>query len=397
VCDIQIFTVEDCPRFKIHTFCLGKKLGVNNIFWLIFLFQNKHPLKMKILIIAIRNDAHLDAVVWGLKKMGHQPVVWYWSDFPCRDKSTFQLGTTGEAHLSITIDGISHEAPFDVIWNRRNGKPVSMKNSHPADMEVILRESTDYIQNILPFLGDEKTFWVNEPDAHKFAAQKCNQLMAARAIGFRIPDTLIGNDPEQVRQFFQKHDGKIVFKAFQGGVWVNEDGSETMLKTAAISNEHMANSFAMQACPGIYQQLLEKSYELRVTIMGHTILAAKLRSQENGRNIDWRFDGKLKELKLDAIDLPAEIQSKCLEFCARMGIVFGCIDIVVDKSGEYIFLEINPGGQFLWKEKSAPDILLLDTFCRFLASKNEQSHDLPDVRLHLSDYFNSDAYLLRLA
>jgi len=35
----------------------------------------------------------------------------------------------------------------------------------------------------------------------------------------------------------------------------------------------------------------------------------------------------------------------------KLGLVFGCIDMIVTPRGEFIFLEINPNGQWLWIEE----------------------------------------------
>jgi glutathione synthase/RimK-type ligase-like ATP-grasp enzyme len=34
-----------------------------------------------------------------------------------------------------------------------------------------------------------------------------------------------------------------------------------------------------------------------------------------------------------------------------LGINFGCFDIIKSTKGEYVFLECNPNGQWLWIEK----------------------------------------------
>jgi glutathione synthase/RimK-type ligase-like ATP-grasp enzyme len=33
-----------------------------------------------------------------------------------------------------------------------------------------------------------------------------------------------------------------------------------------------------------------------------------------------------------------------------MGLNFGCIDLIVRPTGDYVFLECNPNGQWLWIE-----------------------------------------------
>jgi hypothetical protein len=49
----------------------------------------------------------------------------------------------------------------------------------------------------------------------------------------------------------------------------------------------------------------------------------------------------------------------------RLGLVFGCLDFIVTPAGDFVFLEINEMGQFLFVEKYT-DLLLLDAFSEFM-------------------------------
>jgi hypothetical protein len=49
-----------------------------------------------------------------------------------------------------------------------------------------------------------------------------------------------------------------------------------------------------------------------------------------------------------------------------MALRFGAIDLIVTPAGDYVFLEVNEMGQFLWIEQSAPQERLLAHFCAYL-------------------------------
>lgn len=73
---------------------------------------------------------------------------------------------------------------------------------------------------------------------------------------------------------------------------------------------------------------------------------------------------------------------------ANLGLVFGCIDIIVTLNGEYCFLEVNEMGQFLWIERANPEIRILDAFCDFLltVSRTEKNATLLiDKRVRYGD------------
>ena len=77
---------------------------------------------------------------------------------------------------------------------------------------------------------------------------------------------------------------------------------------------------------------------------------------------------------------------------AELGIVFGCIDVVLDKHGELHFLEVNQSGQFLFVEKWVQSLPLLKAMCEMLA------YGRPDYPLGLTcdisykAFRESDAY-----
>ena len=48
--------------------------------------------------------------------------------------------------------------------------------------------------------------------------------------------------------------------------------------------------------------------------------------------------------------MPDDIAGKCIRYLKLMRLKFGAFDFVVTPTGEYVFLECNPNGQWLWIE-----------------------------------------------
>lgn len=49
--------------------------------------------------------------------------------------------------------------------------------------------------------------------------------------------------------------------------------------------------------------------------------------------------------------LPKKIEDLCLRLVSELGLVYGAIDLILTPSDEYVFLEINPNGQWYWVEQ----------------------------------------------
>lgn len=100
--------------------------------------------------------------------------------------------------------------------------------------------------------------------------------------------------------------------------------------------------------PSIFQPYIEKDFELPIVVVGRHIFACAIHSQQSDRSReDWRRYA-LENTPYLPYMLPAEIEARILVFMDRLWLVFGSIDMIVTPDGEYIFLEINPGGQFDW-------------------------------------------------
>ena len=133
-----------------------------------------------------------------------------------------------------------------------------------------------------------------------------------------------------------------------------------------------------------------KKYELRITCFGDYLVAAKLNSQshESGK-IDWRAISE-GELSIEPYTLPPRLENQIRAFMRKLGLVFGSLDFIVTPEDEYIFLEVNEQGQFLWIEEYNLDFKMLDIFVNFLLSRSREFEWNPRILAHQIDNYRSD-------
>jgi len=84
--------------------------------------------------------------------------------------------------------------------------------------------------------------------------------------------------------------------------------------------------------------------------VGEKVFAAFIHSQDSDDSkVDWRVsqDG----LKHSIYMLPEDISANCINLLRELDLNFGAIDLILNENGEYVFLEINPNGQWAWLEK----------------------------------------------
>ena len=51
------------------------------------------------------------------------------------------------------------------------------------------------------------------------------------------------------------------------------------------------------------------------------------------------------------LTLPQSVGTQCIDLVSRLGLMFGAIDLILAPDGRYLFLEINPNGQWYWLEE----------------------------------------------
>ncbi|MCH8620462.1 hypothetical protein [Undibacterium sp. TS12] len=346
---------------------------------------------MTILILSKEDDLHVSAVEWGLKQFGCDTYIWNWHNFPHGDTCKWNLNVNSFSLQDIWVNDRNLGSNITAVWNRRFGVPTPTANSHEDDYELIKKESVSFLRNMLRLIGDSETRWVNPLVPSMEADHKIRQLVFAKQAGFDVPDTYIGNDPAELLNFYNKHHKKIIFKAFNPGGWYKNDGPTTVLKTARVLEEHIHHAEAIRACPAIYQPLIEKEYEIRVTVIGNRVLAGKISADNTC--VDWRYDSPQACRNVTFFELPAHIADKCISLSRSMGLEFGCIDLIYSKTGNIIFLEINEAGQFMWKELADPKLNVLDAFCRLLAASEFSDTELQTKPvISLQNYFKTDEY-----
>ncbi|MEA2601380.1 MAG: hypothetical protein QOF89_2372 [Acidobacteriota bacterium] len=210
-----------------------------------------------------------------------------------------------------------------------------------------------------------RALWVNPPSARYIADNKILQQQVALSCGLTVPETLYSNDPGEIRDFIAALGGSAIYKPLSTAPWRN--GSTRWACYAnVVTADKLVDDDILRQTPGIYQEVVAKNYELRVTIMGREAFSTRVLSQDTVEGkVDWRraYD----ELRMVAEPLRAEVLESCLELMRQLSIVFGCFDFIVTPEGEHIFLEVNEMGQFLFIEQYTGQPVL-DAFSDFLIS-----------------------------
>jgi hypothetical protein len=296
-----------------------------------------------VLIITASFDPQADLLIAELRRRSVPCVRWNTYEFPISSVLTYRASNSGFG-AEIISDGRTVDlASIGSIWwqwDQPAGFPADL---NPAERRFAEREA-ELAVNALPSIGGYA--WINHPTCERLANSKAAQLFAARTVGLEIPRTVITNNPDEVRQFIATAQGQIVYKASSPPRNIAPDQA---LFTGLVTDETLANLDLIRITPGIFQERIDKSYELRITVIGARIFAVKIDSQALAETqLDWRH--AQHDVAYEAVTLPSETTMKISAFMESLGLTYGAFDFIVTPDGRYVFLEVNPGGAYMWVE-----------------------------------------------
>jgi glutathione synthase/RimK-type ligase-like ATP-grasp enzyme len=316
-----------------------------------------------IIIVTHRQDRTADFLILELQKRKADYVRFNTEDFPQHVQVTWRLDETGvDGFFSFPKTRVGFDE-VQSIWYRRPVPPLpSSEISDPTDCEFVLAESQASLDGIWRSLD---CFWVSHPDNLKKAEFKLYQLKIASEVGFQLWPTMLTNDPRSARIFYRNQDGQVVYKPLRRGRLVRDE-TVSLIYTNPVEPDQVERLDSVAYAPSLLQKYVPKNVEIRVTVIGNKVFAVEIHSQEStDSQHDWRR-GNTTSLRHELHALPFELESKCLDLVRALGLAFGAIDLVLTPEGDYVFLEINPNGQWAWIQQLCPEIPLRETLADLL-------------------------------
>lgn len=295
-----------------------------------------------VLVITTSVDAASDVVVAELNSLGARVVRVNTEELPFNSAMSLDY-STGNFPLLQFSGTLDSTAPL-AVWYRRVRAPACPPGMEDGVYEFCVRETKAAIVGSL--LAQDARF-MSRPAAIWAAEHKGYQLAVASRIGLTIPDTRITNDPSVIRRAFDTFDRQMIIKPARTG-FVDCGSEQRAIYTSQVLAEHLDKLESEVLTPSIYQVLIPKECDLRVTVVGSQVFAARIDSQSDpAARVDWRMTEN-PDLAHERHVLPDHVKHHVLHLMRQLGLEFGAIDFVITPHGEYVFLEVNPNGQWLW-------------------------------------------------
>ena len=239
------------------------------------------------------------------------------------------------------------------IYYRKPTLP-KLEEYDPIYHNMMYREMVTVINGIVEVF---KGVCLTKPSKLRNAENKVYQLSIARQIGFKLPKSLITNSPNDAKIFYALN--KSIVKPISTGKIKTKNIIEYIQTNTVIDDLNIEDIILS---PAYFQEYVKKDTEVRVTLINNVFYAVKIVSSNS---TDWR-KADSKNI-YENMELPNTIKVMCKKMLGEMKIKFGAFDFIVSNN-EYIFLEVNPNGQWYWLEEIL-ELDISDTIHNFLVGK----------------------------
>lgn len=166
-------------------------------------------------------------------------------------------------------------------------------------------------------------------------------LEEATKIGISIPDSYFF---ESYKDMIDFKDGELITKNYlQTSMFDFSDGT-LLIYTNPVKIKSRSN---IKFAPSFFQKKIEKLFELRIFYLYGEFYSMAIFSQADKQtSLDFRrYNHKIPNKRVP-FSLPQDIEHKLNELMNKLKMDTGSIDMIVSTENEYVFLEVNPIGQF---------------------------------------------------
>ena len=328
-----------------------------------------------ILMLTDASDVHADHVAQKLRERGADFVRFDPARFPSHAEVSIAYSAGGEMQFKLFVENQEVDlSGLRSVWYRRPGACL-------PPQEITDKPTSEYVeQECKVFMQDAwnsiDALWLPAPHfVIRRAELKASQLKVAGSLGFELPPTLFTNSAEEMLDFYVEHNGNIVSKLPSASLY-RLRGTTINRYTQVVSKRDIGYARAVRLCPIILQAYVPKRVELRITVVGREVFAAEIHSQHsNHTRHDWRRYDRFKTPYFPH-DLPPDLRQRCIQLVEQLGLRYGAIDMVLTPDERYVFLEINPNGQYLWIEEMT-GLPISDAICDVLMAGNIERQSSP--------------------
>lgn len=193
--------------------------------------------------------------------------------------------------------------------------------------------------------------WLNPISQAVKGDNKYYQMQLVKTLDIAMPKTIVSNEKSKLIEFAKNCNDDVVLKLLNQDMYDFDKNNKLQgIYTNRITSKDLASFAPNGENPIMLQEYVKKAYEVRWSVVGKRHFVCKIESQQSKVACeDWRrYD--LANTPHTAIKPPFVMQQRVEKLLEIMELEYGALDFIVTPQNEWIFLEINCCGQWLWIE-----------------------------------------------
>jgi hypothetical protein len=280
-----------------------------------------------ILLAGIRTEPALARVAAELDRL-NAPLAWFDQRQAADSSCRYRIDSDGvRGTLRLGLQTLSLADVAAVYTRVMDDRFLPELHGLPADApeRAACRRLHDTLSNWFELAPGRV---VNRVSAMASNGSKPYQAQAIRAVGFDVPETLVTNEPDLVRDFAAGH-GRVIYKSISGVRSIVRE----------VDDDALARLQDIRWCPVQFQAYVEGT-DVRVHVIGRQVFATRVTSAA----ADYRYaaqDGGLPA-RLEPTRLSEVIEERCVKLTERLGLRFSGIDLRITPAGRAVCFEANP-------------------------------------------------------
>ncbi|WP_273444825.1 hypothetical protein [Neolewinella agarilytica] len=254
----------------------------------------------------------------------------------------------------IEFKGVNLNKEVGAIFYRRFEADAPYYDiGEPRVSRQLQRELQGEAERLTTFVSDSLAdkFWLPTIAASNRAANKLSTLTLARTCGLAVPQSYICRSRSEVVNLLDENSNGWITKPINYCGYYSRENFAYTTFTSRLGHENVAE-LPERFHPSLLQECVTPVYEVRAFYLMGEFFSEATQTQGSTTSVnDTVFmDVKLKTAEAETrylpYQLPIEVENKLTQLMQKLDLNTGSIDLIVNETGEYYFLEVNPGGQF---------------------------------------------------
>jgi glutathione synthase/RimK-type ligase-like ATP-grasp enzyme len=121
---------------------------------------------------------------------------------------------------------------------------------------------------------------------------------------------------------------------------------DRLIYTSVVGESDLRHLQDVRRCPTLFQERIQKSADVRITVVGKDIHATTLVGPRV-EDVDIRRNN-MEGVRYGRTEIPRRVRNRIRTLVASYNLRFATLDFAITGKGEWIFFEVNPNGQWAW-------------------------------------------------